>query len=122
MSVSAFLQPRVIWFSLLGVVLIVFPYVHGWPLFDGSVPHLEITEFRTFNLTMFGVWFLVAMSMNLLTGSSGQISLGHAAVVLVGAYTTGILFVEFGIPLALAVIVAGVFTGIAGGVLIGLPT
>ncbi len=122
----ALLQPRVLWFSLLGVVLIVFPYAHGWPLFDGSINNLgfftvEITEFRTFNLTMFGVWFLVVMSMNLLTGSSGQISLGHAAVVLVGAYTTGILFVEFGVPLALAVIVAGVFTGVVGGVLIGLP-
>ena len=125
-SLRALLQPRILWLSFLGVVLIVFPFVHGWPLFDGSIPYLgflavEITEFRTFNATMFGVWFLVVMSMNLLTGSSGQISLGHAAVVLVGAYTTGILFVEFGFPLALAVIFAGVFTGIVGGVLIGFP-
>lgn len=126
MSLRALLQSRVIWLSLLGVALIVFPYVHGWPLFDGSIRNmgfytLEITEFRTFNATMFGVWFLVVMSMNLLTGTSGQISLGHAAVVLVGAYTTGILFDEFGVPLALAVILAGVFTGIVGGFLIGFP-
>ncbi len=126
MSVRALLQPRFLWLSLLGVVLIVFPYVHGWPLFDGSIRNLgfftlEITEFRTFNATMFGVWLLVAMSMNLLTGTSGQISLGHAAVVLVGAYTTGILFDEFGVPLALAVILAGVFTGVVGGLVIGLP-
>lgn len=126
MRLKALLQPRVLWLSLLGIVLIVFPFVHGWPLFDGSIRNLgfftvEITEFRTFNATMFGVWFLVVMSMNLLTGTSGQISLGHAAVVLIGAYATGILFVEFGVPLALAVIIAGGFTGIVGGVLIGLP-
>jgi len=126
MSVRALLQPRTLWLSLLGAALIVFPFVNDWPLFDGSIRNLgfftlEITEFRTFNATMFGVWLLVAMSMNLLTGTSGQISLGHAAVVLVGAYTTGILFEEFSVPLALAVILAGVFTGIVGGVLIGLP-
>lgn len=126
MSVKALRQPRVLWLSLLAVVLIVFPFAHGWPLFDGSIRNLgfftlEITEFRTFNATMFGVWLLVAMSMNLLTGTSGQISLGHAAVVLVGAYTTGILFDEFGVPLAFAVVLAGVFTGVVGGVLIGFP-
>ena len=109
-------QPRTLWLVLLVVLAAVFPFLHGWPI-AGSF----ISEFRTFNATMFGVWLLIVISMNLLTGHSGQISLGHAAVVLVGAYTTAILFAEFNVPLALAVLLAGLFTAAVGGIIIGLP-
>ena len=107
---------RTFWLALLGVVLILFPFFHNWPVFDRFV-----TEFRTFNATMFAVWLLVVLSMNLLTGYSGQISLGHAAVVLVGAFTTAILSDQFNIPMPLAIALAGLFTGLVGGVAIGIP-
>lgn len=110
------LRPRTLGFALLAVVLVLFPFLHGWPVFNAF-----ISEFRTFNATMLAVWLLVVLSMNLLTGYSGQISLGHAAVVLVGGYTAGVLFDQFGVPLPLAILLAGVFTGIVGGVIIGLP-
>ncbi len=110
------LRPRTLGFALLAVVLVLFPFLHGWPVFSAF-----ISEFRTFNATMLAVWLLVVLSMNLLTGYSGQISLGHAAVVLVGGYTAGVLFDQFGVPLPLAILLAGVFTGIVGGVIIGLP-
>jgi branched-chain amino acid transport system permease protein len=116
MDARKLLTPSVFWLAVLGALLIAFPFMHEWP-----VTGRFIGDFRTFNATMFAVWFLVSMSMNLLTGSSGQISLGHAAVVLTGAYTTGIFFDQFSIPLALAVPLAGVFTGVVGGLLIGLP-
>lgn len=115
MSVT-WLSPKLFGLALLGLVLVVFPFIHSWPFF-GSF----ITEFRTFNATMFAVWLLVVLSMNLLTGYSGQISLGHAAVVLIGAYTAAILFVHASFPLPLAVLAAGVFTGTLGGIVIGLP-
>jgi branched-chain amino acid transport system permease protein len=107
---------RTFWLALLGVVLVFFPFFHSWPVFDRFV-----TEFRTFNATMFAVWLLVVMSMNLLTGYSGQISLGHAAVVLVGAFTTAILSDRANIPMPLAIALAGLFTGLVGGVVIGIP-
>jgi len=106
----------VFWLSLLGVFLAVFPFLHSWPLF-GAV----ISDYRTFNATMFAVWLLIVLSMNLLTGYSGQISLGHGAMVLVGAYTTAVLFDQYSVPLGLAVLIAGVFTGVVGGVVVGLP-
>lgn len=109
-------RPRTLWLTLLGLVIVVFPFVHNWPFFDTYV-----SEFRTFNATIFGVYLLVVLSMNLLTGYSGQISLGHAAVVLIGAYSTGIMFEDMNIPLALAVPLAGIFTGAVGGIVIGLP-
>ena len=82
----AILKRKAIWLFLLALLLVVFPFLHGWPFFS-----LFIGEFRTFNATMFGVWLLILLGMNLLTGYSGQISLGHAALVLISAYTTAIL-------------------------------
>lgn len=110
------LKPRTLGFALLAVVLVLFPFLHGWPVFSSF-----ISEFRTFSATMLAVWLLVVLSMNLLTGYSGQISLGHAAVVLVGAYTAGVLFDQFSVPLPLAILLAGILTGVVGGVVIGLP-
>ncbi len=107
---------RVFWLGLLGAVLVLFPFFHTWPGLDGYV-----TQYRTFNATMFAVWLLVVLSMNLLTGYSGQISLGHAAVVLVGAFTTAIFSQRFNVPLPLAIALAGLFTGVVGGVVIGIP-
>lgn len=107
---------RILWFIALGVVLLVFPFVHNWPFFSGYV-----SEFRTFNATMFAVWLLVVLSMNLLTGYSGQISLGHAAVVLIGAYTAGILADQYALPMPLAIALAAGLTAFIGGVIIGIP-
>ena len=110
------LRLRTVGFALLAVMLVIFPFLHGWPVFSGF-----ISEFRTFNATMFAIWLLVVLGMNLLTGYSGQISLGHAAVVLVGAYAAGVFFDQFGLPLPIAILLGGIFTGVVGGVIIGLP-
>ena len=113
---TAFLKRRTFGLFLLALLLVVFPFLHGWPFFS-----LFIGEFRTFNATMFGVWLLILLGMNLLTGYSGQVSLGHAALVLISAYTTAILSQQYGFPLLGAIVLSGGMTGIIGGVLIGVP-
>lgn len=61
-----------------------------------------------------------ALALNLLTGYAGQISLGHAGFLAVGAFTAGILVNEWNWPfpatLAAAVVVSAVL-----GVVVGLP-
>lgn len=42
-------------------------------------------------LNLTGIWVIVALGLNLLIGSTGLISLGHAAFLAVGAYTAGVL-------------------------------
>ena len=113
---TAFLKRRPFWLLLLALLLVVFPFLHDWPFFS-----LFLGEFRTFNATMFGVWLLILLGMNLLTGYSGQVSLGHAALVLISAYTTAILSQQYGFPLLGAIVLSGGMTGIIGGVLIGVP-
>ncbi|MCY3658638.1 MAG: branched-chain amino acid ABC transporter permease [Caldilineaceae bacterium] len=93
-----------------------FPFLHEWPFF-----RLFLGEYRTFNATMFAVWLLVLLGMNLLTGYSGQVSFGHAALVLASAYLTAVLSQQYGFPLWGAIGLSGAATAIVGWVTIGIP-
>lgn len=57
---------------------------------------------------------LIAQSINLLTGVAGQISLGHAAFLGIGAYTSALLMKTWGVPLPLS-LVAGTLLSAASG-------
>jgi branched-chain amino acid transport system permease protein len=62
-----------------------------------------------------------ALSLMLLTGYAGQISLGHAGLIAAGAFTTGILARELSAPFWLA-LPASALTGIVLGFIFGLPS
>jgi branched-chain amino acid transport system permease protein len=64
---------------------------------------------------------LFALSLDLILGYAGIVSLGHAAFFGLGAYTVTIAFVKFGITPWLG-IPLGVLVGVIAGVLIGIPT
>ncbi len=67
-----------------------------------------------------GINIILAVSLNLITGYCGQISLGHAAFFGVGAYTTALL-AKIGWPVYLTLSSGFIITGIAGAV-IGLTS
>ncbi len=56
-----------------------------------------------------------------LTGMTGMFSLGQAAFMAIGAYTSGILVIKLGVPILLAW-PAGVLLAVAVGFIVGLPT
>ena len=62
-----------------------------------------------------------ALGLMLLTGYCGQISLGHAAFLAVGGYTTVISHVHFNMPFAL-VLPLSALSGAALGFIVGLPS
>src|ERR1035441_5011857 len=62
-----------------------------------------------------------ALSLMLLTGYAGQISLGHAGLMAAGAFTVGILFREFAAPFWLTLPVAAAVGAILG-LIFGLPS
>jgi branched-chain amino acid transport system permease protein len=74
-----------------------------------------------YNVTQIVVLAIVAIGLNIVTGYAGQISLGHGALVAVGAYTTAILVYDYDwvwwwtIPVA-ALLATGV------GFVVGLPS
>lgn len=78
------------------------------------------TGFRTFQFTLAIIWAIAVLGLNLLTGYSGQISLGHSAFFGLGAYTAAILIVDHEWPYLFALPVAAVICFVAG-FLIGIP-
>jgi branched-chain amino acid transport system permease protein len=62
-----------------------------------------------------------AVALMLLTGYAGQVSLGHAGLLAAGAFTTGVLFKEFGAPFWVT-LPAAALIGAAIGVIFGLPS
>ena len=59
------------------------------------------------------IWATVGMGLMLLTGHTGQVSLGHAAFMAVGAYSN-VIMMQNGVPFILALPLAGLITGIVG--------
>ncbi|MCL6444989.1 MAG: branched-chain amino acid ABC transporter ATP-binding protein/permease [Alicyclobacillus sp.] len=64
-----------------------------------------------------GIYAILAVSLQLIFGYAGQISLAHAAFFGIGAYTSAILTVHFRVPFLLALIAAGLASAIASLVL-----
>nr|HAQ93922.1 branched-chain amino acid ABC transporter permease [Afipia sp.] len=62
-----------------------------------------------------------ALSLMILTGFAGQVSLGHAGLIAAGAFTTGILTKELNVPVFLTIPVAAV-TRMVLGLVFGLPS
>ena len=70
---------------------------------------------------MIGFAVIGAVGLNLLTGFTGQISLGHAAFLGVGAYTSAILVTRLGFSFWLSIPFAGLVAALAG-MIIGIPS
>ncbi len=81
---------------------------------------LVSTHYRTFQLAFVGIYLIALLGLNILTGFTGQISLGHGAFMGIGAYATTILVVDHGWNNLLPLPVAGVVAGLAG-LAFGLP-
>ncbi|MFH1139789.1 MAG: branched-chain amino acid ABC transporter permease [Pseudomonadota bacterium] len=72
-------------------------------------------------LILMGIYAIVALGLNLLTGFTGLISLGHAALFAVGAYSSAILTGKYGASFWLALPASG-FLAMAAGVVVGVPS
>jgi branched-chain amino acid transport system permease protein len=75
--------------------------------------------YRVFQFTMVMVYAIAVLGLGLLTGYSGQISLGHGAFFAVGAYTAAILM-DAGLPYLLTIPPAALVTFVLGFAL-GIP-
>jgi branched-chain amino acid transport system permease protein len=81
---------------------------------------LVTDTFTTFEFAAVGIFAIALMGLNLLTGYSGQISLGNGAFMAIGGYTTAVLFYKLRIPYGWTILPAGLLAGLAG-YLFGFP-
>jgi branched-chain amino acid transport system permease protein len=95
----------VFWYALLGAALLIAPTVLG--------------EYWLSQITFVSIYAMAGIGLMLLSGYTGQISLGHAAFFAAGAYTETLLLMK-GWPFPITLLAAGLLAA-ALGVAIGLP-
>jgi branched-chain amino acid transport system permease protein len=93
-----------LFFLLLAVVLIAVTYL--------------LDAFTQYNVAGIAIFAIAAAGLTVLTGINGQLSLGHGALMAVGAYTTSLLLkVQPEFPFLLTLLAAIVATALAGGII-----
>jgi branched-chain amino acid transport system permease protein len=85
----------------------------------GLVP-LALDTFQAFQFAYVAIYFVAIAGLNILTGYTGQISLGHGAFMAIGGYTTAILTVDHGVGELWTLPLAGLVAG-GAGLLFGVP-
>jgi branched-chain amino acid transport system permease protein len=69
-------------------------------------------------LTNAWLYALLALSLTLVAGTVGQISLGHAGLLTIGAYASALLAIDLNVPVALGIVLAGLITAAIGTALV----
>ena len=103
---ARFSPARGLFYVLLVAAIVALPYVTG--------------EFRVTQFSYVGVFAIALIGLSILTGITGQISLGHGGFMAIGAYVTGILAGNHGVPELLTLPLAGLVAGVVG-FLFGFP-
>jgi len=70
---------------------------------------------------LIGITLIAATGLNILIGYCGQLSIGHAGFIAVGAYTSAILTNRLELPFLVGLICAGLAAGLIG-LLFGIPS
>jgi branched-chain amino acid transport system permease protein len=96
----------VVAFVVLGVVVAVLPSF--------------VSAFRAQQLAYVAIYLTALIGLNVLTGYTGQISLGHGAFMAIGGYTTAILMADHGVKDVWTIPIAALVTGVVG-FLFGFP-
>jgi branched-chain amino acid transport system permease protein len=93
--------------ALVIIFVLVFPFV--------------ASPYQLTLINQIGIASIGAIGLNILTGFTGQISLGQGAFMAVGAYGSGLLAARLGLPWWLAIPVACTITALVGAVF-GMPS
>jgi branched-chain amino acid transport system permease protein len=112
-------DPRAIWRPSTTGYIGRFFVLGLFALFVVSAPYW-VADTSTNVLSRAAVFAIVALSMNVLMGYTGQVSLGHAAFVGVGAFSAGYALTEAQVPwpfaVAFAILTGGISALILGGI------
>ena len=96
---------QMFWYGLLGLLLLAAPFL--------------VSGYVLSQLHFICIYAIVGLGLMLLVGYTGQISLGHAAFLAVGAYTEALLQ-GAGVPFVVSISCAALFAGVVG-IIVGLP-
>ena len=95
------------------MLVVFFAFLIAFPHFSG--------EYLLSVATLTGISLVAVFGLHITTGLCGQINLGQAAFMGVGAYTSAVLTATVGVPFLLALPCAGIMAGMVG-LIFGAPS
>jgi branched-chain amino acid transport system permease protein len=94
---------RILGVALLGAAIVV-------------LLSIKLNAFRDYQIAEIAVYVTAIAGLTVLTGLSGQISLGNGAFMAIGAYTTALLLAHLGWPFVAVLVVAGIVSAATGAI------
>ena len=79
-----------------------------------------LSDYHIYLAAQVGIFFIAVLGLNILTGYTGQISIGHGAFMMIGGYTTAILSRDHGTNIVVTMLIAFAICFVVG-LLVGLP-
>ena len=89
--------------ALIGVMLALLPMVVD-------------SKYYLHMMVIWGLYAVYALSLNVVIGYLGELNFGHAAFFGIGAYTSAILTMRYGVPVVSGPLFAALVTGLIGAV------
>ena len=81
----------------------------------------SMNPFYMMTLVLVCVFIILSVSQNLITGFTGQLALGHAGFMAIGAYMSALVVVKMQGSLVAGILFGAIMAAVAG-MLIGIPT
>jgi ABC-type branched-subunit amino acid transport system ATPase component/ABC-type branched-subunit amino acid transport system permease subunit len=85
-----------------------------------AIPQIWSSPYYIHLLVIIGIYAILLLGLDIVVGYVGEVSLGHAALFGVGAYTAGVLTLKLGVPFMLAVPASIAVTALFG-LILALP-
>ncbi|UCH22731.1 MAG: branched-chain amino acid ABC transporter permease [Deltaproteobacteria bacterium] len=101
------------WFAIFLILVAI--------IFLGSTVGIGANEYHYFITNLILINLISAIGLQILIGFTGLLSLGHAAFMGVGAYTSALLVTKWGCPFLLSILAAGLVAALLG-IIVGIPS
>ena len=85
------------------------------------LPWVALNDYQRYLLDLILINVILAVGLNIVKGFAGQVTVGHVAMMAIGAYTSAVLTTKFGAPFWVALPGAMLVTALAGAI-VGIPS
>ena len=86
-----------------------------------ALPLAAANGYQQYLLDLIMINIVLAVGLNIVKGFAGQVNVGHVALAAIGAYTSAVLSIKFGLPFWFALPLATLATGLVGAI-VGVPS
>ena len=98
--------PALVALLVVAGVLVLLPFV--------------LSDYNVSLVAQVGIFFIAVLGLDILTGYTGQISIGHGAFMMIGGYTTAVMSRDHGTNIVVTMVMAFAICFVVG-LLVGLP-